>query len=117
MRPDLIGPVGLALATIGGGLQFLRAQRVAKDRWVMSLGVLTALGLWALAVDWWHIADWQRFWIVSIPEAGTLVSAMFGGTFAVSSAAKALVKAGVSPDRMYVPLTDSKGSDSSQQGG
>lgn len=110
MRPDLIGDVGSALVALGGGLQWARAQKGIPEWLTSLLGIGIAVGLWALAVDWTVIKDYPEFILKNITTIVTLVGALFGGTFAVSSGAKAIVKA--NPDAAgnpLVPLTNSVG--------
>ena len=94
------------LATAGVGLQWLRAQvKVAE-----VIYHLTAL---ALCVGAWFLvqsAGVDRSGVVQLLiwlPAG--LSSVWGGTFAMSGIAKAMVAGGANAEHPAVPLTNSKG--------
>lgn len=105
MRPELAGDVQGALVIFGGLLQFLRSNRRISDWFTLFFGAGIAVVVWALAVDWNAVTDWQAFILKGIPAVAGCIGAVMGGTFMAAKAANSVNN----PTHPLVPATDSKG--------
>jgi hypothetical protein len=109
MRTDLMVELAGVLAGLGAALQFLRARAWIKDQFTITLGVVCAVGLWALAVDWSKAAsDPQAFILHNLAIVGGFVSSLLLGIFGTAGAAAFAVSKGADPANPLVPHTDSK---------
>ena len=110
MRPELAGAVQGALAIFGGFLQYLRASKSISDWFTLSFGAIMAVVVWALAVDWNKVNDWQAFILTAIPTIGGCVSSVMGGTFLAAKAANSAndSSSSMDPKSALIPATDSK---------
>lgn len=109
MKPDLLVDASLILAGVGGGLQFLRQFGRLKDRWVISLSLLSCALLWVFMADWTLASDnWQKFGLEGAKAMTHFCTSLFGGMFAMAKTAVGMVKLGANPDHLLVPVTDSK---------
>ena len=105
MRADLMAELGACCSLLGIGLQYLRSFVRMTTGWVVGLGVIVALCLWALGFDWKAAADVQAAIVHSIPIVGTFVSALLGGLFGTERAANSAVAKGADPEHPLVPVT------------
>lgn len=109
MRIELAVELAGALAGLGVALQFLRARAWIKDEFTITLGIVCALGLWALGVDWTKAsADPQAFVLHNVVIVGGFVSSLLLGIFGTSKAASYAASKGANPEHPLIPVTDSK---------
>lgn len=104
MRPDLAGYVQGALTIFGALLQFVRASRSISDWFTLPAGAVVAIVVWALAVDWTAVTDWQEFILKGIPTVAGCISSVMGGTFMTAKVANSAKDT----SSAFVPATDSK---------
>ena len=108
MRPELIGQVGIVLATLGAGLQWFRALKSFPEWAYYLVAALFTAGGVILGMDPAAAHDWRAFVLNNWPLFVTLYGTVLGGTKAVSSAAQGAEAAGGNPASALIPITNSK---------
>ena len=103
-------PLALLLGVAGGVLQYAVRQFDRLPEWVYhSAAVALCFGLYVVVTPDWSVGPWREVLIRSVTWLAERVPTVWGGTFAVSTAAKQVAswrKKGA--DTVMVPVTNSK---------
>lgn len=103
-------PLALLLTVTGGLLQYFVRQFDRLPEWVYHLAAVgLSFGLYVVVAPDWNDGPWREVLIRAVTWLAERVPTVWGGTFAVSTAAKTVAswrKNGA--DNVMVPVTNSK---------
>lgn len=106
-------PLALLLGVTGGILQYAVRQFDSLPEWVYHVAAVgLCFGLYVLVTPGWNAGEWRPVVINAVAWLAERVPTIWGGTFVVSNAAKAIATAradnGKTSDTFMVPVTNSK---------
>lgn len=99
-------PLALLLGVTGGILQYAVRQFDSLPEWVYHVAAVgLTFALYILVTPDWNHGEWRGVVINAVAWLAERVPTVWGGTFVVSNAAKALASHSSS---LAIPLTNSK---------
>jgi hypothetical protein len=103
-------PLALLLGVAGGVLQYAVRQFDRLPEWVYhAAAVGLCFGLYVLITPGWNAGGWREVTINAVTWLAERVPTVWGGTFAVSNAAKLVAsRNGRAAGNLLVPVTNSK---------
>jgi hypothetical protein len=107
---NLDPPLALLLGVTGGVLQYAIRQFDHLPEWVYHLAAVgLCFVLYVLVTPAWNQGEWRGVVINAVTWLAERVPTVWGGTFLVSNAAKAVAgRNGGAAGNMMVPVTNSK---------
>ena len=103
-------PLALLLGVAGGVLQYaMRQFQNVQERWYHLAAVGLCFGLYVLVTPGWADGPWRESTVRAIVWLAERVPSIWGGSFIVSGAAKAVTNRWpATAGSVLVPSTDSK---------
>jgi hypothetical protein len=102
-------PLALLLAVAGGLLQYLVRQFDKMPDWAYhSFAILIGFGLYVTVTPGWEQGPWRDVLVRTVVWLAERVPTIWGGTFVVSNAAKAVAAGNNRASSLLVPVSNSK---------